>query len=939
MILLKLQSKGNNRSPVCVDPTVRRVFFTLLIVLFSIESFGTHLRGGQITMTPVDCTSGMYQITLTLYTNTNSPVHVSNGLLNFGDGQLIRVPEQFATLIDSTNAVGLVTFKINHQYLSTGRFTVSYFEQNRNNGVLNFVYNLGNGGITFYIESLFTINPSLCGHFMTFAIPPTDRACSGIIFTHNPGVIFSNGDSVSYQLTEPLAGNSLPVPGYQVPNAANFYAGKYNSSNEQGNGPPTYSIDADGSLKWDAPGMVGEYGVAMKVFLWVKIDSTWTNTAWITRDMQIIVEDCNAVRPSLALPANMCVKAGDMLTLQIRGYSKTFRPVIIEYTLLDNFYSSPPVFKNAKVLQSTAQPYDTANLKMKWNVSCDQVRPTPYRFVFKISSFTSTGIRISSFQTWDVTVKGPPPQYRSLTLDLATKKLDIQWNDYPCANAKNIQIWRRVDQGPSSHDPCLSGIPKSWGFTKIGETMDSNFTDKNLSPGATYCYRLIAIYTTPYQTVSIASKDTCIGPIVADAPVVTNVSVNSTDRSNGAILVRWTPPFQINKSLFPSPYMYDVFRTADGKTYKTIISKTSDTTFIDTQLDVIDTLYGYKMVVYAPQSIAHNNPIDTSALAFYPRLTYQSSVDSIKLSWDSQVPWSNQSPRFPMHFIYSKEFGTSKYVLIDSVDVMAAGDFVYKNYSSQKSFPLQSNTVYQYKIETQGVYGNPHIQEPLRNFSNEIVAQAVDKKAPCAPTLEISSADCETVLNSPCTSSALTNHLNWTYSAECGNDIAYYQVIFSEQQDSDSTLLASTSDLVYHDPKKDSRAGCYQVFAVDRSGNVGAASNTQCVENCGYVYLPNVITVNNDGLNESFPALSDVSEDREPAKCPRFVKEFSFQIYDRLGQQVFAADNPGAEWSGTDKNGKELPSGIYYYTAKIFFYTLKPESQSQHVKGWVNLVR
>jgi hypothetical protein len=388
----------------------------------------------------------------------------------------------------------------------------------------------------------------------------------------------------------------------------------------------------------------------------------------------------------------------------------------------------------------------------------------------------------------------------------------------------------------------------------------------------------------------------------------------------------------------------DVFRTVDGSNFKLKKSKTSDTTFIDNNLDVTDSLYGYKIVVYSPQSIAHENPIDTSALAFYPRLSYEALIDTIKLSWDSQVPWSNQSVKFPWHYIYRKELGDGNFVLIDSLNVMVDGDFIYKDYSGKNSFPVKSNTVYQYKIETQGVYGNPRIKEPLQNYSNEIIAQDVDHTPPCAPSLEISSADCETLLNSPCNSASYTNQLNWKYSSDCGNDVSYYQIIFSESQDSDSTLLGSTSDLNYFDNKKDSRAGCYRVLAVDRSGNVGPVSNAQCVENCGYVYLPNVITMNNDGLNETFPDVSNVSDTREPIKCPRFVKDFSLQIYNRWGEQVYSVENldtshPNFEWRGLDKNGKELPTGLYYYSANFFFYANKSETQSQKVKGWVSLVR
>lgn len=917
---------------------MQKIFLFALTFFSSIHALATHLRGGQITIRPIDCVSNIYEIRLTIYTNTRSPVHVDNGTLNFGDGKSIVIPEQNSIVIDTDNAVGQVVFITNHLY-SSGGYTVSYYEENRDTNILN----INPAGGPFYIESYFTANPGLCEHVISFKIPPTDRACSGTAFTHNPGVVVNEGDSVSYELITPLQRSNSPVEGYQSPNSSKFYSNNYQTSNEAANGAPTIQIDEDGTLTWDAPGITGEYDIAMKVFQWTNIDGAWVNTTWVIRDMQIIVQDCGVARPYLNIPASICVQPGELKQI-FRGYSKVFSPLKIDVTSLDNFISSAPKFINGGIFQSTAPPYDTANLKMIWDITCDLVRPKPYKFIFKISSYTQGGIRVSSFQTWSVTVVGSPPKYKSLTLNLATKKLNIQWDNYACSNAKTIQIWRRVDRGPSQIDACQTGIPKSWGFIKIGETTDNNFTDSKLSPGATYCYRLLAIYTNPYKAVSLSSKDTCIGPIVADAPVITNVSVTNTDKSNGSILTKWTSPFQINKTLFPSPYLYDIFRTTDGNNFKLITRKFSDTTFVDSGLDVVDSLYGYKIVVYSPNSISRDNPIDTSALAFYPRLSFQPLTDTIKLSWGAEIPWSNQSVRFPWHFIYRKDFGMARYTLIDSVNTTINEDFEYKDYVGKKSFPIQNNRIYQYKIETQGSYGNSHIHEPLQNFSNEVIGQTIDKSPPCAPTLELSSTDCETLLNSPCTTNTFINQLSWKYSSDCGNDVAYYKVIFSETQDSDSTFLTSTSDLIYLDQKKNSKAGCYRVLAVDRSGNVGPISNSICVENCTYVFIPNVISVNNDGLNETFPSLSDVSETREPYKCPRFVKEFSLQIYDRWGRQVYSVNNletghPDFEWKGLDENGHELPTGLYYYSANILFYALNPELQNKKVKGWVSLVR
>ncbi|GHM99808.1 hypothetical protein WSM22_12980 [Cytophagales bacterium WSM2-2] len=918
---------------------MKRVLLILVGFVLFTNTFATHLRGGQITIRNVNCGTREYEITVTIYTNTQSPILAGGGTLSFGDGVSLLIPKIANTIIDPVNAVGQVVYTINHRFLNTGAFTISYMEANRNVGILN----MGDSGTTpFYIESYILVDPLFCSHTMQFSIAPIDRACSGTAFTHNPGVIIPDGDSLSYQIVAPLQARDITVRDYTVPNSPKFYAGNFQNGNESHNGVPTYTIGSDGTLTWNAPGIVGEYGAAIKVFLWTNVNGRWINTGWIERDLQITVEDCGTSRPYLLLPADVCIQAGNKLKTTFRGFSTDLKQVKIEVTSLED--DDPlPKFSNTGVFQSTAPPNDTANMKLTWDISCKLVRQGAHRFIFKISSFTKNGTRVSSYQTWNVTVVGPPPKYQSLNLDVATKKLTIQWVNYFCSsNAPVMQVWRRVDRLSLQPGDCQPGIPKSWGFVKIGETTSTSFTDPNLSPGATYCYRLVAAFTNPNTALSLASKDTCIGPIVVDAPAMVNVSVTKTDSVEGVIFTRWTSPFQINKSLFPPPYQYTVLRTADGERFKSIAAKINDTTFVDSHLDIVDTLYGYKVVMYSPSSIAHDTPVDTSALAFYPRLVPKALQDSIKLTWDATVPWSDQSDRFPWHYIYRKELGAGNFVLIDSVNVLDNG-FEYKDNIHKDVFPLENNIIYQYKILTQGTYGNPKIIEPLRNFSNEVLAQPIDISAPCAPTLEVSSIDCETLLNSPCSVNTFNNRLTWANPDDCGNDVARYEVFFSPDPQSDSTLLVNVSDANYVDPRQKSMAGCYRVLAVDRSGNIGPLSNKVCVENCINVFIPNLITVNDDGFNEKFPDLLNATDTRDSYKCPRFVRDYSMEIFNRWGEQVYslgsAVSQTNGDWTGLDQKGRELPAGVYYYTAEVYFYTSDPKLKTQKLKGWVTLVR
>lgn len=86
-----------------------------------------------------------------------------------------------------------------------------------------------------------------------------------------------------------------------------------------------------------------------------------------------------------------------------------------------------------------------------------------------------------------------------------------------------------------------------------------------------------------------------------------------------------------------------------------------------------------------------------------------------------------------------------------------------------------------------------------------------------------------------------------------------------------------------------------------------------------YGGLPNVITPNNDGRNERLILTSrpDVME---------------LSIYNRWGQQVHKFDNYFNEFDGRDKNGNQLPAGVYFYTVT----NKETNSVSKH---WMQILR
>ena len=59
------------------------------------------------------------------------------------------------------------------------------------------------------------------------------------------------------------------------------------------------------------------------------------------------------------------------------------------------------------------------------------------------------------------------------------------------------------------------------------------------------------------------------------------------------------------------------------------------------------------------------------------------------------------------------------------------------------------------------------------------------------------------------------------------------------------------------------------------------------------------------------------------------------EVYNRQGQQVYFHPSYANDWQGTDKEGKPLPEGGYFYVIKFS----DPDGTDQVVKGAITIVR
>lgn len=929
--------------------------FALMLCISIQSAFATHIRAGEITARRIDPQSPTYEITVTGYCDTGSPVLFgSNGILDFGDGTSEQINNEGNTgwiprtrIDDGTWLYELTRV---HTFPAQKTYKITFRELYRNEGVLNMDNSVN---MPFYIETVIVIDAFIgVNNTPQLLVPPIDKAAIGKLYVHNAGAYDMDGDSLSYRMVFCKQDENVPVANYRFPHQTFPQGDPRNGTNLEG-GDPTFTLDSiTGDLVWDTPGTKGEYNAAFLIEEWRKIEGEFYFLGYVTRDMQIMVEETDNEPPVLNMPKDTCIVAGSLLEAEITATDPDGDAVKIES------------FGGVYSLGATFSPDDAefqelpASVNFQWQTNCSNIQDRPYTIQFKATDARGGGVSLTDLQTWNVTVIAPAPEISSVNV-VNSRTIDLNFNreDYLCGDeASQVEVWRRVDSNEFEPDDCETGMPAGMGYELVSNRGITDFPfrdnnrDRGLIPGATYCYRIVTTFPQPQGGESIVSEEVCV-TLPASVPLITNVSVEETDRENGKVFVRWIRPLEVDEELFPPPYKYDVYRAEgfEGGTYDLVQENIADTSFVDTGLDTRDQVYNY-YVMFRSQ----DQEVDSSATASTVRLDPHPLVGGIELRWQATVPWSNQVSEYPWHYIYRNNVPGSdgeEFVLIDSVNVVKGSGFLYlDDGSATDEDELLDTELYCYFVTTSGSYGNSLIPAPLLNNSQRICAQPNDSIPPCGPiSFELDNLEsCEEIIKyADCTLNEFENRLSWTANTEgaCQDDIAFWEVYYSPDGEEGSFEVVGTTrgSSFVHD-NLSSLAGFYYIMAVDRSGNRSEPSNLVQNDNCPNYWLPNVFSPNGDQWNQTFGAPLGSSD---PSRCPRFVQAVRFVVYNRWGKEVYTYDTQeedGQErsiyinWNGHDKNGNMLSAGTYYYIAYVTYDMLDPDRRNEELRGWVQIM-
>ncbi len=868
---------------------------TLLAALLSFvtgASWATHNQAGEILVCHVPGNNPLlYEVTIITWTNPFSQADRPDFILDWGDGIVDTIPRIENPVIPIAGIqVQRNLYVAQHIYPGPGVYILEYIDPNRVADVINIP---GSVNIPMSVRTELHITP-IAGQDCTprFLNPPIQNACLGQPWIHNPGAYDSDGDSLSFEPQICLGGDLIgdahsdPIPGYQFPNEVS--PGSNNS----------YAIDpVTGTISWDAPQQMGIYNLAFKVTEWRRFEGHWYRIGSVIRDMQVVVVGCTNRPPQLADLLDTCVVAGSNLTFGVQASDPDLNQTITLEALGAPFQVSNPASFN------TSPATGTAFGTFTWNTQCGHVRQQPYQAVFKAGD-NSAPVQLYDYNTVNITVIGPPPLDPSATPQGAT--MQLAWSPSICTNVTGYRLYRR--QGLYGYTPghCETDVPAYTGYAYIGSTTGLNnttYADQDLAFGVTYCYMVVATFADGSR--SIASVEFC-NMLERDVPIITKVSVVSTDNTTGVDSLQWSNAFDLDTIQYPPPYQFKVYRGAGySNAVQEIHTSTlsnvlrhPDTTLVVTGLDTRTTPQAYRIELFSNGQLVGSS--NTASSVF---LTPDPNDEQVTLHIGHQVPWINDS-----YDVYRDIGGT--WTLIGTSTTQTYVDT-----------GLENGTSYCYKVKSRGAYSDPRIVAPLLNFSQEVCAVPVDHTPPCAPVLTLIN-DCEAPLNS----------LTWTNpNNSCADDTYRYNLWFTDSLGGDMVLIASITgagDTTYLHTDGQSVAGCYAVSAIDTVGNESARSNIVCGDNCPEYRLPNIFTPNGDHQNDTFRPFPY-----------RGVKAIELQVFNRWGQVVFTTEDPDIGWNGSLLDSTEpVPDGVYYYACTVMMKRLEG-TMPDVLKGYVHILR
>ncbi|MCK5824957.1 MAG: gliding motility-associated C-terminal domain-containing protein [Ichthyobacteriaceae bacterium] len=891
---------------------MKKLILILCILLFTVTTYATHNRAGEITYEQIGPLT--YKVTITTYTKAEAQADRCGLEISWGDGLTDSLARSngfqgpygcnhYGQMIDANIKKNI--YIGTHTYPSAGTYVLSMMDVNRNQGVLNIPNSVEE---PFYIESVIKITSGMeYNNSPVLLNPPIDFGCINTPYIHNLAAYDVNGDSLSYKLA-----NCRGQDGIEI---TTTYASKYNLDK--------IMVDKSGTIFWNTPILSGVYNIAVEIteHRKDKNNGRWIAIGKILRDVQIDVTACNNTPPTINTETKYCIVGGETLTFKALandadGDNISFKAVG------GVFLTDPPA--EFKKLTNTPTP---VNGTFTWKTTSEIARYSPYYLTLKANDYPTDQHNnpiqgISTQKVVEIRIQSPAVILNSVKQTLKHPTFDLNWTKHSSSKTEKYKIYRKSFSGEYERSDCKPGLPQNSGYELIKSINKSQTTYKddseNLKIGVKYCYIITAVMKDDLE--SIASNYIC-ATLKKTLPILTNISIENTSHSVetvGEIYVAWSKPTKIDEKVYPGPYQYNLMRSPINDDYNfgevAKMYSLNDTTFTDENMDTYSNKFLYRVDLY-DLSNSTATYMGSSPTASSPYLNITIGNKKLYLEIEKNVPWHTDS------IIYYKEIGES--MVFEEIGRTKDKGLVVEN--------LTNGTEYCFKAKTVGTYNTKGIISPIYNNSQIACASPNLKELQCPPELKYIK-DC-----------AFSRHLlEWSNpNNTCYDNIIGYNIYHTPPESDKYTLfeyIKGENNTSINLSGMYNISGCYYITAIDTLGNETKPSNIECYSSCEKLILPNVFTPNGDGINDIFRPIWDRN-----ISSMNFanVSEFNIEVFGRWGNTVFSTTNSNINWDGTNQQtGKLCSTSVYYY---VCTFLQVDENNSKPTKielvGYIHLIR
>lgn len=947
----------------------------LILACFATKVQATHNLAGQITAEYKG--NNTYDITLTTYTDP-APANVDRCSANIeiwslgptprlitiiedipraNGPRMANIPSDCPLLAPLNGEVFLGTVKKNlyfttYTFPGPGKYELRYYDIARREDVINMP---DPGSTAFYVETVVDfINPILGDNNTPVLLnDPLDEACIGKLWTHNPGGIDPDGDSLTYRLRqsfeyEPPQGKGPQViPGYTYPDDPDFFPD---------NGPITQDPET-GLITWEVPGKIGTYNIAFIV-------EEYRNgrlLGSVVRDMAILVKDCDNDPPIIESIDDTCVIAGDILQIDFKAWdpneidsvylelnngnignngpfsvdnTATIEGVVIDqFSGIRPFLGLPVRTRNNPGNGLMEGTIDTIQGVVTWETICENIRTQPYQIDFfahdndLYASRPGTS-RLTANKT--VTIRVIPPGPEMLTITKTERQIQLDWLPTECDNALGYNVYRKVGMAGFMQDTiCCEMTPLDMGYELLdflqgwdSTTYRDMLTDITIGE-EDVCYLITAIYPDAFNPSinvtmeSCASNEACV-ELENDIVFMTNDSVRVTDAAQGEIFLSWSKPDFIDP-FFPRPLSYKLFRgPQEGPPTDEIATLSfadDDTTYIDTGLNTLEQGYDYKVELFDASGLKINlDSVKSEASSIY--LMTQGGNNTVALMWTEYVSWTNSE-----YEIWRAVDG-GPYELLTTVNGTGGNSHSYQDLG------LDPDIEYCYFVRSRGTHNRDGIKPVLINDSQTSCSLAIDNQPPCTPSITVD-GDCDVLQHVVTITKSMelcandTDELSLFFSSDISGPFEEVATFTYESFGMDTVLIFDLTN------SPTSVAGCYSLKATDSLGNVSDFSEPICFDFCPVLELGNVFSPNGDGINDYFTPI-----------VARDIELIQFEVFDRWGRRMHSNRTDLERlWEGQVLAGnRPAAEGVYYYAIQYRERGLDGGVPRQQT-GWITLLR